>query len=111
MNPAAFFLRILRSSDNGELSVLTALRCSANFCEAGFRECFGEIILKVESFQQLNLDVVHDPEPDKPNHASVLNLPVNEGDTKAEAERIARRLAREAINVRPATYKRPKAET
>ncbi len=108
VQPAAFFLR---SSDHGKLSVLTALRCSPNFCEAGFRECFGEITLKVESFRQLNLGVIHDPEPDKPNHASVLNLPLNEGDTKAEAERIARRLAREVINVRPATYKRPKSGT
>ena len=106
--PAAFFLR---SQDNGKLSVLTALRCSPDFCEATFKECFGEITLKVESFHQLNLDVIHDPEPDKPHHASVLNLPLNEGDTKVEAERFAREFARQAVNVRHTLYKRPKSET
>jgi len=105
--PAAFFLR---TTDNGKLSVLTALRCSPNFCEAGFNSCFGEITLKVESFNQLNLDVIHDREPDKPNHASVLNLPLNEGNSKVEAERIARQLARQVIQVRQANYKRPKSE-
>lgn len=109
VSPAAFVLR----SEKGEerLSVLTALRCSPSFCEANFNSCYGELTIKVEAFNQLSLDVIHDPEPDKPNHASVLNLPPNEGDTKAEAERLAGRLARQVINTRHATYKRPKSDT
>ncbi len=109
ISSAAFLLR----SDKGEkrLSVLTAIRCSPTFCEAGFGTCYGELSIIVAAFKQYGFDVVRDPEPGKPNHASVIDLPPYEGETLAEAERIAGQLAKQATIHRQTVYKRPKSET
>ncbi len=106
ISSAAFRLR----SEKGEkrLSVLTATRCGPDFCEAGFCTCYGELAIKVAAFNQYGFEVIHDPEPDKPNHASVIDLPPYQGETLAEAERIAGQLAKQAMIFRQTVFKRPK---
>lgn len=107
ISSAAFRLR----SDKGEkrLSLLTATRCAPDFCEAGFGTCYGELSINVAAFNEHGFHVIPDSEPDKPNHASVIELPPYEGETLAEAERIAGRLAKQATIVRLTVFKRPKA--
>jgi phage-related protein len=89
--PDAFFLRMAETT----LSVLTQADCSKEICFAGLGTCFGEIEMKAESIRQLGLEIIDDSkELEIPHHASIINLPPHEGDTFAEAEFIAGKLAK-----------------
>ena len=97
--PDAFLLRTARIDRQAEstLSVLTEADCSEEICFAGLNTCFGEIQVKVETIRQLGLEIIDDSEElDKPYHASILNLPQHEGETLAEAEFLAGKLAKAA---------------
>lgn len=91
----AFLLRTEKKNEI-ELSVLIRAECSKERCEAQQRDCLGELVLKVESFTNLGLEVKHTPiyEPLYiPYHASVFGLPPSFGETEADARNIAIELA------------------
>ncbi len=98
----AFLLRTEKNNET-ELSVLIKANCSKNECEAQQRDCLGELMLKVEAFRNLELQVKHNPIHEPlfvPYHASVYGLPPNTGDTEAIARNIAVELASQAT-IRP----------
>jgi len=103
-NGVSYYAFLLRNEKNEtELSVLLKANCSKEICEAKLDDCFGEIILKAEIFRNFDLEIKHTPvyEPKYiPYHASVYNLPANEGESEAEARNIAVELANKAT-IRP----------
>ena len=106
--PDAFFLRPAREGKAAEktLSFLTTADCSREICFAGLNKCFGEFEIKVESIQELGLEIVDDSEDiNILHHASIINLPPHEGNTLADAEFIAGELAKKVIRVK----ERPKS--
>ena len=104
-NGVSFDAFLLRTENNNEteLSVLIKANCSIDKCEAGQRDCYGELVLKVETFRNLELQVKHTPIYEPlfiPYHALVYGLPPNTGDTEAVARNIAVELASQAT-IRP----------
>ncbi len=93
VDPSAF---ILRPKDEGYLSVLTSANCSATHCAATLKTCFGELTLSLKAVRKLGLDVIPIPLPNVPTHAGIINVPLSEGATLAQAERIAGFLAIQA---------------
>jgi hypothetical protein len=73
-----------------------------------FNTCFGEIVLNVSSVRSLGLEVIPTKLKNVPNHASIYNLPPNQGDTEADARNIAIELAESHIRIQPQKFKRKK---
>lgn len=95
--PDAFYLRPAKNDRKAEteLSMLTQANCSAEICFAGLNTCFGEIEIEVASIEKLGLEIIDDSEElDILHHASIINLPPDEGDTLAQAEFLAGELAK-----------------
>ena len=102
--PTAF---MLKPKDDGKLSILTKADCSIEFCQGGFKTCYGEILLNVGQTRDLNLQVEPDPLPGKPYHAVILGLPMPENI--AEKEKMATLLVQRVEEVRrkKPPFKRP----
>lgn len=104
----AFVLNSVKNEE--ELSVLTEGNCNAEYCAAiEFSKCFGEIILRAESFLNLGLEVVYTPQPNIPHHASVYGLPPYYEDELAEeseARNIAEEILKAVLDIQRRKFKR-----
>lgn len=105
--PDIFLRRVLEP----ELSLITEINCSENYCSnIIFNKCYGEISIRVESFVKRGFKVKHTPlpaDPEKgfppvPHHASVYGMPPED---EAEARNIAFDLLDEYITLTPRKYK------
>lgn len=103
-NGVSYDAFLLRSGET-TLSLLLKADCAKSSCEAKLDTCFGEIVIKIGALTNFGLEVKHTPvyEPKYiPYHASVYNLPPNEGESEAEARNIAVELANLAsVRLRP----------
>lgn len=81
---------LLRPRDQGRLSVCRRALGSWAECQRHFNRTFGAARLRVGRVHALRegIRVVADPEPDRPEHASLLNLPDPLLDPE-RAERVA----------------------
>lgn len=81
---------LLRPCDQGRLSVCRGALRSWAECQRHFNKTYGAARLKVGRVHALRegIRVVADPEPGRPEHASLLNLPDLALDTE-RAERVA----------------------
>lgn len=85
--PVAFMRRPAPKDDKG-LSVDVESACS---CHGSLRDCFGVASLHVGRVRALALDIVVDAPP----HANITGLP-REAENAAEAEHLARELAKQS---------------
>ena len=97
---------VLRMGETG-LSVLKAVRCSREVCDAGQRVCFGEFVLETIQVRELGVRVVDD-DPDaadfSENHAEIVDLPFSPATD--EERRLAEDLATDLANLSSLHYDR-----